>query len=220
MNAARFFRRGKGRLSFRWLLPAVLSILVVLSWIRVDARIRPAAEKICTYECRSLASDVVAEGVARTMEAVAAADLTLTSAVYDENGALTSVHTNSDALNTVQTMLLENVNAALAEQEKAEFSVPWGSLTGMHTLAGRGPGIPMRFSPGGAARIALESSFASGGINQTVHRLTAVITVEAGCAIPLYSAEETVTFTYLLAETVIVGDVPAVTWSGKVLPAA
>lgn len=186
----------------------------------MDARIRPSAEKICAYECRSMLSDVVAEGIALTLETAAQTDMTLTTAAYDENGVLTAVHTNPEALNTMQTLLLEHVEACLASQSEAEFTIPWGTLTGMYTLAGRGPEIPLRFSPRGAVQIALNSSFDTGGINQTVHRLTAVITVEAGCSIPLYSAHETVTFTYLLAETVIVGDVPAVTWSGTALPAA
>ncbi len=201
-------------------LPWLLGILLLISLCRIEQKIAPAAEKACAYECRRLASDLVAESVAETLRIVSESELSVTTPVYDEDGTVTAIHTSSGALNAVQTMLLEQVNASLADRQSEAFSIRCGTLTGLYSLAGRGPEIPLHFHPTGAAQVMLHSSFAEGGINQTVHRITAEIVLTVGCSIPLYHAEETIHYTYLLAETVIVGDIPAVTWSGTVLPAA
>lgn len=189
-------------------------------WLRIDARLRPSAEKACLHACRNMTSQIVAESVAAALEIAASMDLSLTYASHDVNGNITGIHAGSDAINTVQTVLLEEINAALAQQRNAEFTIRLGTLTGMYTLTGRGAEIPLRYVPAGSAEVKLQSDFSSAGINQTIHTLTAEITIHAGCSVPLYRADTTQTFTYLLAETVIVGDVPAVSWGERIYPAA
>ncbi len=193
-----------------WIL--LLCMALVLVWIPLDRSLRPGARAACREECRRLVSEAAAEGVARTLEAAASMDLSLTVQHYDESGTLTGVQADSAAMNTIQTMLLQNVNAALAEREGTEFSISAGTLTGLYTLSGRGPDIPLRFSPRGSANVRLESSFESGGVNQTVYRISAVISAEAACTVPLYEGGAAAEFTYLLCEILIVGDVPSVMW--------
>lgn len=205
-----------GRLFYRkrqlkgWGMPVLLGILILGVWLHIDKQVRPAAEKLCAYQCRSIAQEAISEGVERTISALAEMQPSLTSAVYQEDGTLAGLHTDATAMNTVQLMLVQNVNAALEEKKTAEFQVSTGSLTGMYTLIGRGPEIPLRFCPAGTAEIVLDSEFSSAGINQTLHRLTAEITVEAGCTIPLYHGSTTEHFTYLLSETLINGEVPEI----------
>ncbi len=205
-----------GRISIRKIfcriLPFLLIIAIVILWIRLDHAIRPYAEKICQYECRSMTAQVVSESVADALGTLSGMELSPAEVSYDENGNITAIHTSPDAVNIVQTVLLEKLNAAMQAKRNEEFSVHFGTLTGMHTLTGRGAEIPLRYLPVGNAQVQLQSAFSSAGINQTIHTLTAEITIHAGCSVPLYRADTTETFTYLLAETVIVGDVPSVSW--------
>ncbi len=194
------------------ILPFLLIIAIVILWIRLDHAIRPYAEKICLYECRSMTAQVVSESVADALSTLSGMELSPAAVSYDDNGNITAIHTSPDAVNIVQTVLLEELNTALQEQKHAEFSVHFGTLTGMHTLTGKGAEIPLRYLPVGGAQVQLQSEFSSAGINQTIHTLTAEITIHAGCSVPLYQADTTEAFTYLLAETVIVGDVPSVSW--------
>ena len=212
-----------GRISIRKYfcraLPFLLIIAIVILWIRLDHAIRPYAEKICLYECRSLTSQLTAESISETIAALSSMDLTLTSMTYDADGTITGIHADAQAVNTVQAVLLENVNAALEEARQSEFSVHIGTLTGSHLLTGRGAELPLRYIPLGSAEVALQSEFSSAGINQTIHTLTAEITIHAGCSVPLYAADSEQSYTYLLAETVIVGDVPALQWNSSQFPA-
>ncbi len=217
-NVARIFIKTKKILYLIVLI--VISVILIFLWIRIDKKMRPAAEKACLYECESLTSRIVSESVSDALEIMSGLELTLSSATYDKNGSITGIHANADAVNTVQTILLEQMNTALNEKRGAEFFIHLGTLTGMHTMAGRGAEIPLRYIPKGSADITLQSNFTSAGINQTIHTLSAEITVSAGCSVPLYQAESTQTYTYLLAETVIVGDVPTVSWQNKAIPAA
>ncbi len=204
---------------FMRLLSVVLCVLLFFFFLRIDAKIRPIAEKICLYECRSLTARIVAESTADALETVSVMDLSLTTASYDENGCITGIQTNAAAINTVQTVLLEALNSELERQRNDELSVHLGTLTGLHLLTGRGAEIPLRYVPKGSAEVELKSTFTSAGINQTIHTLTAEITIHAGCSVPLYQADTAHKYSYLMAETVIVGDVPAVNWNTKNLPA-
>lgn len=202
-------------------LAAVLLLLVMLVYVlcQINEKIQPAAEKACLYECRSLTSQLTAESISETIAALSSMDLTLTSMTYDADGTITGIHADAQAVNTVQAVLLENVNAALEEARQSEFSVHIGTLTGSHLLTGRGAELPLRYIPLGSAEVALQSEFSSAGINQTIHTLTAEITIHAGCSVPLYAADSEQSYTYLLAETVIVGDVPALQWNSSQFPA-
>lgn len=199
---------------------AVICVLLIFFLVQIDRKLRPAAEKACLYECRSLTAQIAAESTAAAIRTVSAMELPLTSVSYDENRNITGIHANTEAVNTVQTVLLEEINAALERAEDAEMTVRIGTLTGSYLLADRGAALPLRYAPRGTAEVVLESGFSSAGINQTIHTLSAVITIHAGCSVPLYSADTTQTYTYLLAETVIVGDVPAVQWNTGHSPAA
>lgn len=215
--AARF---SAGRKRFLWCAVTVLlCILLLLVWIRIDRRLRTAAEKACVYECRALTSGIVADSVASALQTLSEMELTFSAVSYDGNGNISGIQADPKAINTVQTVLLEQINAALARERSAELSVHLGTLTGLYTLTGRGAELPLRYVPRGSAQVELHSEFSAAGINQTMHTLTAEITVHAGCSVPLYQADTTEHFTYLLAETVIIGDVPAVQWNGQSIPA-
>ncbi len=217
-KAARAFVHGKSRRRRKvpaWSIAVVLLAALLYFWKQIDAKLKPAAETACLYECRSMTSQVVSQSVANALETISAMELHPSAIAQDQSGQITGLHTDTNAVNQIQTLLLEEVNAALEQQSATEFSICLGTLTGMYTLADRGAEIPLRYAPRGAATVALDSSFSSAGLNQTQHTLVAEITVESGCSIPLYQADTTMTFTYLLSETIIVGDVPQVTWSGK-----
>lgn len=218
MHAARLFircRRIGGRL-----LPWILAMSILFCLIRIRSKIAPATENACRYACRQYASEIIAKSVSDTLTAVSHSDLTIAVPIYDASGAVSAIHINSTALNTMQTMLLENLNTSFEMGKDAAIMVPVGTLSGLYSLAGRGPEISLRFSPASAVEVKLHSDFAESGINQTVHRITAEITVCIACTVPLYRAEETMQCDYLLAETVIIGDVPDISRNSSFLPAA
>ncbi len=203
-----FRRRGRLHKALTIIVILLLCMAIIFLWCVIDHRIRPSAERLCEEQCRYILSQAIADGVEETLLALSEMDVTLTTTQKDVSGLIVSMDANSHTMNLIQTMLLQNVNAALRKQERAAFHVPIGSLTGLYTISGKGPSIPLRFFPAGSASVRLESSLSSAGINQTLYRLTAVITAHASCAVPMYQAEVTTEFSYLFSESFIVGEVP------------
>ena len=78
-------------------------------------------------------------------------------------------------------------------------------------LAGKGPKINIKVSPVGSAQIKIKNDFSSAGLNQTCHRISAVINVKMTSSVPLYSFDTSTDFEFVLAENVIVGNVPDLT---------
>ncbi len=94
--------------------------------------------------------------------------------------------------------------------------IPIGTLSGNYLLSGKGPGLKLRICPAEEVTVRLESEFTSAGMNQTTHRISAIITAEVSSSMPIYSFSTKVEFEFLIAETVIIGEVPALSryaWS-------
>ena len=62
-------------------------------------------------------------------------------------------------------------------------------------------------------------SFTSAGVNQTCHRISAVVNAELTSSVPLYSFDTEVHLEFLLSESILIGDVPEISryaWSEAV----
>lgn len=75
-------------------------------------------------------------------------------------------------------------------------------------LSGRGPGVKIRISSIGNIETNLNSEFTSQGINQTLHRIYVDISCNVKVLTPFKDIERKITNKVLLAENVIVGDIP------------
>ena len=75
-------------------------------------------------------------------------------------------------------------------------------------LSGRGPGVKIRISSIGNIETNLNSEFTSQGINQTLHRIHVDISCNVKVLTPFKDIERKITNKVLLAENVIVGNIP------------
>ena len=75
-------------------------------------------------------------------------------------------------------------------------------------LSGRGPGVKIRISSIGNIETDLESEFTSEGINQTLHRIYVDVSCNVKVLTPFKDIERNITNRVLLAENVIVGNIP------------
>ncbi len=94
--------------------------------------------------------------------------------------------------------------------------VPVGSLTGIALLNGRGFPVPLSGELEASADLSFQTEFVSAGINQSCHRVT--MTVTGPRSIPSPSVLQTqaqVETSTVLAETVLVGEVPEVALLAK-----
>lgn len=128
---------------------------------------------------------------------------------YDIDGKITSITVDSIYLNIAANELSQTVFNSIKASEN-EFGIPIGNITGSKLLSGRGPKIKVRITPIGSVAYKINSQLLSGGINQTLHRISLEFDVIICCLAPFHEAVSTIRSEIIIAESLIIGEVPEV----------
>lgn len=123
-------------------------------------------------------------------------------------GEVSAISSDTAALNRLKTGVLSRLNGAL--QGKTTLWVPIGSLTDIGIFNGRGPSVPVRLKLDGSANVTFQSEFDSAGVNQSRHRVVMTVEAEAFSQSKRFSVHVKEQTSAVLAETVVVGEVPEV----------
>jgi len=126
----------------------------------------------------------------------------------DENGSITALVTDMASVNRLQAEIVTEVISRVSEMGSTDLSIPLGNIIGGNLLSGRGPGIPIRIISLTNSSAEFSNEFISAGINQTRHQILLEITVYVNILVPGYTTTTEVTTQVIVAETIIVGDVP------------
>ncbi len=157
---------------------------------------------------RNKASNAMNEAVIEALDDTGYTYSDFIEIARNADGSVQSVSAKSDSVNRFRSELGRAVLSALEYRQIQEFSVPLGTLTDIGILYGRGPDIEIRLGSFGDIDANLESSFVSVGINQTKHRITCEISANITVITPSFTENINVKSEYLIAETVIVGEIP------------
>ena len=129
--------------------------------------------------------------------------------VYDSEGRLTSININASKVNKTVSGVLLNIENAVNVENK-EFGIPLWTALGSKLLSGKGPKIPVTVIPVDSISYELKSGLASGGINQTVHRISLVYSLTVRCLAPFDEELIVINGEAMIAETLIIGEVPKI----------
>lgn len=183
-------------------------ILTLLLFFGADFLLRPSIATALRYQGKLAAARILSEETLSVLEPMQLNYEELSRVSRSETGRVTSIEADIAKLNIIKSRLEAKVTGSLKERGAEEIKLPLGSLLGSEYLVGRGPEVRMRLVPIGALHTEYESVFQSAGINQTSHRILLKLTLKLTTVIPLHSAEITVQTNFLLADTIIVGEVP------------
>jgi len=125
----------------------------------------------------------------------------------DSNGNVTAISSNMSKINTLSSQILERV-VGTTERNTITVKIPSGNLTGISLLMGRGPKVPVRIIVLTSSRVEFNNNIITAGINQTKHQINLEVIVDVEILVPWGSETAQVTTEVLIADTVIVGDVP------------
>lgn len=126
----------------------------------------------------------------------------------DLNGKITALKTNMSEVNRLKTSILNSINDEILALDTADLGIPIGSLFLSEFLAGRGPSIPVEIIAIRNSEATFSSDFSEAGINQTLQQLVMEISVDVAVLVLGDTSSFTVTSQVVVAETIIVGDVP------------
>ena len=124
-----------------------------------------------------------------------------------ENGEVSAISCNMVRINALSAEILDRVVGA-TENYTATVQIPLGNLSGLSLLMGRGPKVPVEIVTLTSSRVEFNNGIVTAGINQTKHQITLEIKVDIDILVPWGSESTQVVSEVLIADTVIVGQVP------------
>ena len=183
-------------------------IVVLVFAFYFDMRVRPLIERISEYQSRVATVRIINDAVLAELNSEVYNYENLINVGFDSNGEIKSITGDMLTINRLKSRSALLINDAVGGLEKMNIGISLGTASGVTFLYGRGPSFPVRVLPKGYANTQLISDFSSAGINQTLHRIIMEVEVALTAILPGYNKTMTVKTSFLVAETVIVGEVP------------
>lgn len=125
-----------------------------------------------------------------------------------EDGTVTSVEFDTVRLTKLKSGVISQIQQNINKQGYIKMKVPVGTLTGNQFLNNKGPSIDIDMTVSSAVYSKISSEFISAGINQTLHKIILTINTDIYFVMPWYRSSGNFQTEFVLAETVIVGEVP------------
>ena len=189
-----------------WFLLFAVVILIVFALLR--SRYYPVIRSLAETQVKNTASDLINDAIA---EQIAAGNIQYDRIVYfekDLNGRITALKTNIGEINRLKTDVLNIINDEILSTDESSLGVALGSLFLPEFLAGKGPKLPVKILVIRNSEADFYSEFSEAGINQTLHPLNMEVFLDVTVLVLGSTTEFTISSHMVVAETVIVGDVP------------
>ena len=196
-----------------WLarLGVLLMILLVLSVVLLllfRSRYHQTIRTMAQTQVINSTSDLINDAIDLQIET---GNIQYDRIVYfekDLEGRITALKTNMSEVNRLKTAILNIINDEILALDNSDLGIPIGSLILPEFFAGRGVDIPVRILSIRNSDASFSSHFTEAGINQTLQQLTMNVSVDVSILVLGRAESFTVTSQVVVAETIIVGQVP------------
>lgn len=198
----------------RYRLRKLLHFLLILGLITLGGflmfrdKYRDAIRELAKTQITNATSDLINDAIDEQIET---GNILYDRIVYfekDLNGRITALKTNISEVNRLKTSILNLINDEILAMDTGHLGVPLGSLLLPEFFSGRGPAFPVEILSIRNSDGSFQSFFTEAGINQTRHQLTMEVLVDVSVLVLGETDHFTVSSQVVVAETVIVGDVP------------
>lgn len=193
----------------RWLQRlAILLIILALLFFSLRSKYRDVIEELAQTQVKNTTSDLTNDAIAKQ---IAVGNIAYDRIVFfekDLEGRITALKTNMSEVNRLKTDILNIINDEILSLDTSDIGIPLGSLFLPEFLSGKGPAIPVRILSIRNSDATFVSHFFEAGINQTLHRLNMEVSIDVAVLVFGHTSSFTMSSEVVVAETVIVGDVP------------
>ena len=201
-------KKRKFKKKIKNVLPILLIIIISFStclifWNAID----PIYEKVCKEQAKSIATHIANENSSLVIKKYNYNDFF--NIEKDKNENIKMISANILSINQVSSEIAINIQKQLDQASKEKVKIPIGSLTGIKMISGFGPNIDIKIATVGSVDTDLKSEFISQNINQTLHRVYLNIECNVNILTPFSTIEDRICNQVLLAENVIIGEIPA-----------
>lgn len=194
---------------------AALCLVLFLSFIAfpfayVFCVVNPVVIGATEHAVFSLSTSAVSDAVYDVLSQENVTYDDLVEIVYDENGQVELIQLQTVRLNLIARKFYQVAQVYLDNMGKNGVNVALGAFTGLPFLTEVGPKVNIKLVSIGAMTSQFESVFLSSGINQTLHKVYINLYASVSMILPAYNATIDSVTEMLVAESVIVGDVPQI----------
>lgn len=189
----------------------IFIFLLILSGILLlmfRSRYRDVIQELAQTQVKNTTSDLTNDAIAKQ---IADGIIQYDRIVFfekDLDGRITALKTNMSEVNRLKTDILNIINDEILALDTSDIGIPIGSLFFPELFSGKGPAIPVHILAIRNSDATFSSNFTQAGINQTLHQLIMVVSVDVAVLVLGQTASFTMNSEVVVAETVIVGDVP------------
>lgn len=188
----------------------VLFVLLaaLLLFLALRGKYRDIIRDLAQTQVKNTTSDLTNDAIAKQIDDGVIQYDRIVYFEKDLEGRITALKTNMSEVNRLKTDILNIINDEILALDTSDIGIPLGSLFFPELLSGRGPAIPVRILAIRNSDANFSSSFTQAGINQTLHQLIMEVSVDVAVLVLGQTNGFTVSSQVVVAETVIVGDVP------------
>ena len=186
----------------------LISALAIALYIAFRIQYRDTIRSLAEPQVRNATSDLINDAIDLQIDI---GNIQYDRIVYfekDLNGKITALKTNMSEVNRLKTAILNLINDEILAIDTADISIPLGSLFLPEFLSGRGPSIPVHILSIRNSDASFSSDFTEAGINQTLQRINMEVLVDVSILVLGRTQSFTVASQVIVAETIIVGQVP------------
>ena len=186
----------------------ILLIALIVLFFLFRNKYNTVVRSLAETQVRNSTSDLINDAIDRQIEN---GNIQYDRIVYfekDLNGRITALKTNMSEVNRLKTSILNTINDEILALDTADLGIPIGSLFLPEFLSGKGPCIPVHIISIRNSEATFSSNFTEAGINQTLQQLVMEISVDVTVLVLGQTDSFTVISQVVVAETIIVGDVP------------
>lgn len=199
------------RRRIRRMLHLLLAVFVAVSlgFLMLRSRYRDVIRDLAETQVKNTTSDLTNDAIAKQIDEGIIQYDRIVYFEKDLDGRITALKTNMSEVNRLKTDILNLINDEILALDTSDIGIPLGSLFLPELFSGKGPSIPVRILSIRNSDASFASSFSQAGINQTLHQLTMIVSVDVAVLVLGQTSSFTVNSEVVVAETVIVGDVPS-----------
>lgn len=202
----KIYSRKKLKLSKKYRMVILVLMIALFTVCYLIKAIEPTFNQLCLSEAKATATKIVNETIDEIMDKYGYDDLITT--IKDKDGKIVSMQANIATMNKIISEISLNIQKKIDSKESRDISIRLGTFTGITLLSGRGPKVPIRISSIGNIDTELSSEFTSVGINQSIHRIYAVINCRIDVLTPFNTINSQIDEKVMLAENLIIGNIP------------
>lgn len=201
-------RKRRRRIFFAKLICIFAFLLCIL--ILVDNSLRPLIITHTAAQAQNMVDNIINNAVYNYLDECAYEYTDLSRIVRGAGNEIESVEIDSVKINSMAANIMKRVNECFDRQDHMMIRIPIGTITGIDFLIGRGPRLPIKMDLSANISADFATTFTEAGINQTLHSINFIVTAQIYLMNKFYQSSVKAENTYIVAQTVIVGEIPSV----------